>query len=161
MTTQLHCFFIKKKKKIYLQYKHNFASFSLPNMSFFYLQQRLWFFHWTKLANFSYNFLKKTIYSPHRVIVRLNGLNFKLLLNKNYLQVIVGYSHSLYIKLPKGLIIKILDEKKNIFILESFNSSLLFSFVFFLKKVKPINNYTQTGFTLSNEIIKIKIGKKK
>lgn len=161
MSQQLICLFNKKKKKIYLRYNTNFGSFCYPQMSFIFVKKQLFFFNMTKFSEFCYYKVKKSIFAPYKVIVKLNGLNFKINIFKNYLHLNIGYSHPFYIKFPKGLVFTVLEDKKNIFMVESFNSALVYGFIAILRQLKPINNYTQTGFSLYKELIKIKIGKKK
>lgn len=156
----LSCFFVKKKKNIYLKYKQYVNSFFFPHQLYFF-QKSLFGYKISKLQRMLYFRVKKAVFFPTKIMIKLNGLNFKIIVIKNYLQLVLGYSHVVYIKLPFGVKFEWLDEKKNIFFLESFNRNLLFSFILLLKTLKPVNCYTQTGFTLLKEIIKIKIGKKK
>ena len=110
---------------------------------------------------YNYNLLKKITFSTYRILLKLNGLNFKFMLFSNYLQCTLGYSHLIYILLPKGLNLTILDDKKNLLLIECFNYSLVTSLVHILKQLKPINPYNLTGICLQSTSIVKKIGKKK
>lgn len=164
MTYTLNSFYSYNQKKIYIVYSNHFNSLKTTKLQFFKKNKNLYIFGpIVYLNSFQYNYkmLKKCTFTNYRILLRLNGVNFKFSIVKNYLQCVLGYSHLIYILIPKGINVNIVDDKKNLLLLESFNYSLIMSLIYILKKIKPINSYNLTGICLNSVTLKKKIGKKK
>jgi len=142
-------------------YKSQFNSIFLNQMVVSCSKKQLFLLQPLVRLKNDYLRIKKTVFFPYKILLKLNGLNFKIAVVANYVQLVLGYSHPVFIKLPRGLRIVIIDEKKNILLIESFNRNIVASFISLLYRLKPINNYTQIGFSKLKETIKLKIGKKK
>lgn len=80
--------------------------------------------------------------------------------NKNNLYLKLGYSHKIFLKLPRNVWIKISDRRRNILIY-SFDYILLKNLIVKLKIYYPLSLYKVRGFHNDNELLKIKKGKSK
>lgn len=90
----------------------------------------------------------------------LTGVGFRIeKQTDNLLQLRLGYSHFLYVHLPEQ--INFFFSKKKILILKSMDLELLTLFISQLKKLKKFDKYKGKGFLNKNEIVVLKIGKKK
>nr|WAQ70079.1 ribosomal protein L6 [Rhizosolenia setigera] len=141
-------FFTSKKKKLLKISQKNlliYKNFLLYNVD---SNSRLII---TDLKNFL--FFKK---------ITLVGLGFKSVLfetpDSNILKLQLGYSHSIYLKLPDNLNIKIL--KFNTLFISSTNLNILNFFVKLLKTFKIPDSYKGKGVVYEYEVINIKEGKK-
>jgi hypothetical protein len=87
-----------------------------------------------------------------------SGLGFRVsFLSENVLSLKLGFSHLVFLKIPKGLDVILI--KNNIYV-RSFNSSLLGSFVNTIKNLRFPDSYKGKGFWLRSEKKKLKLMKK-
>jgi hypothetical protein len=164
MQKLLRYYYSHNQKKIYIIYTNQFNFLKLNNIFLIGQNSKLFICGLPAIvtsSKYNYLLLKKITFNKYRSVIKLNGLNFKFNILLNYLQCTLGYSHLIYISLPKGLSVKLIEEKKNLLIIESFNYALVQSFVKLLKGIKPINPYSLAGVCLNSEIHRNKIGKKK
>merc|ERR1712238_179016 len=105
------------------------------------------------LTNTSTNYCKK---------LKLFGVGYKVLLIKqlkeNILHLKLGYSHSVYFKLPKNLSIEI--TKKNFLFLSGNSLEEVSSTAAAIRKLKLPEPYKGKGILYVDEKIQLKIGKK-
>lgn len=169
----------KKKNNYFLKLKNkNLFSFIFKYKNIFYKIQyyitkkililynqknnNYYFFNIKKIISFYFlfiNFLKKLtiIYVSKLIII---GLGFKCFVYKNFLFLLLGFSHYILYKIPSE--IKLLCKKKVIF-LTSLNKQKLFSFRNLIQNSKKINIYKGKGIITFNQFktfIKLKKGKK-
>lgn len=164
MTTSLLSFYNHNQKKIYITYANHFNSLKINKLQLSLQNNKLYILglqSYTNSFKCNYKLLKKYTFTNYRILVKLNGLNFKFNILENYLQCILGYSHVIYILLPKGVQLSLIDDKKNLLLVESFNYLLVMAVIFTLKKIRPINPYNLTGICLNSQNLNKKIGKKK
>ena len=160
--------FLGKKKFLVLIINRQTKFFVLPNCvscksigTNFYFhffdnnlkEVSLFFF---SILNFIQNFsilIKKKL--------KLNGLGFKLKLSDDtkFLTLKLGFSHILFIPIPKNKI-KIIA-RKNILIIEGFDKVIVGNFVNVIMSLKKVDVYKGKGFVGTYEKEKLKIIKKK
>lgn len=87
----------------------------------------------------------------------LKGLGFKAFIEKNNLNLKLGYSHLITIKIPEN--IKILNQSNKL-IFSSNDWVFLTKFVHYIKNFKKPEPYKGKGLLLKNEVIILKEGKK-
>ena len=87
----------------------------------------------------------------------LKGLGFKAFIEKNNLNLKLGYSHLITIKIPEK--IQILNHSNKL-IFSSTDWIFLTKFVHYIKNLKKPEPYKGKGLLLKNEIIILKEGKK-
>lgn len=85
------------------------------------------------------------------------GIGFKGEVSGEELVLDVGFSHSVKLRIPKG--IKIL-EAKNIITVSGIDKELVGQFAATIRKVKPAEPYKGKGIKYLGEIIRRKVGKK-
>jgi len=111
-------------------------------------------------------FLKKVInettFKNYKKL-KLNGIGYKILIiktksNNCILHFKLGYSHSIYFRLPDNIIVKL--NKTNSLFLFSFSIEKLSLITSLIKKCKIPDPYKGKGFLYENEKITLKIGKK-
>jgi ribosomal protein L6P/L9E len=91
--------------------------------------------------------------------LKIIGLGFKYKLYKNCFYFILGFSHILKVNLIKNIFIKLNKKKKTIH-LKSHDRFLLKFFIYFLKKLRPLDAYKAKGIRFKGEVIITKVGKK-
>ena len=157
-----------KKKFLVLIFNRQTNFFLLPNsiscksvgtkFYFYYFDNNireinLFFF---SISNFIQNFS-----IPIKKKLKLNGLGFKLKLSDNtkFLTLKLGFSHIIFISIPKDKIkIRV---RKNILIVEGFDKVLVGNFVHSIKCLKKLDVYKGKGFIGTYEKEKLKLIKKK
>jgi ribosomal protein L6P/L9E len=90
------------------------------------------------------------------------GFSFRLK-NKNnelFLKLKIGYSHFVYFKLNKEILVKI-SKKRNKLFLFSLNFWLLYNVAYKLRNLRSLHIYKIQGILFNNEKITLKPGKKK
>lgn len=90
------------------------------------------------------------------------GFSFRLKNNNTdlFLKLKIGYSHFVYFKLNKEILVKI-SKKRNKLFLFSLNFWLLYNVAYKLRNLRSLHTYKIQGILFSNEKIKLKPGKKK
>lgn len=91
--------------------------------------------------------------------LQLVGVGFKIEINKDFMLCKLGFSHLIYLPIPKGIRIKLL--KKNIFSFNGANAQKILEFVAQVKNIKKPDIYKGKGFRFLGEHIKLKPGKRK
>ena len=160
--------FVGKKKFLVLIINRQTNFFFIPNSVSFKSVGTKFYFHFFdnnfkevslfffSLLNFIQNFsisIKKKL--------KLNGLGFKLKLSSDtkFLTLKLGFSHILFIPIPKDKI-KIFI-RKNILIIEGFDKVIVGNFVNTIRSLKKLDVYKGKGFLGTYEKEKLKIIKKK
>jgi hypothetical protein len=92
-----------------------------------------------------------------KLILRGLGLKVSLQEDKKILELKLGYSHVIFIKIPQTISVSLL--KKRILI-EGYNSVDVGNFAFKLKSLRLPNSYKAKGLWYNHEKIKLKIIKK-
>ena len=92
-----------------------------------------------------------------KLILRGLGLKVSLQEDKKILELKLGYSHVIFIKIPQTISVSLL--KKRILI-EGYNSVDVGNFAFKLKSLRLPNSYKAKGLWYNHEQIKLKIIKK-
>lgn len=92
-----------------------------------------------------------------KIILKLNGVGYKAIVDKNIIILNVGYSHTIKKIIPRGIIIEI-SQNINI-ILKSSNKEKLGVFASQIKACRKPEPYKGKGILYENEIIKYKKGK--
>lgn len=110
-----------------------------------------------KTVLFLKKLLKEIVFKNYKKL-KLNGIGFKILIVQNIIHLKLGYSHSIYFKLPDTVGAKI--TKNNILVLFSFSVKKLTLISSLIKKCKKPDPYKGKGFLYENEKINLKIGKK-
>jgi len=143
-------FFINKKFKL-----KNKSLFILNNSKLIIKKQylRTFFSNFNKLLN--------GILLGYKISLDLKGKGLRIQLkNNNSIYLKLGYSHKIFLKIPKNIWIKISDRRRNILIY-SFDYVILKNLIIKLKNYYPLSLYKIRGFHEFNEILKIKKGKSK
>lgn len=97
---------------------------------------------------------------PFLIRLVLPGVGYRIEKQvNNILQIRLGYSHFIYLKLPDH--INFFFSKKKNLILSSYNLEELTLFVSQLKKLRKFDKYKGKGFLNKNQKVTLKIGKKK
>mgnify|MGYP001110169819 CR=1 FL=1 len=94
--------------------------------------------------------LKKTLF--------LKGIGFKALLVDNFINLKLGFSHEVLIKIPKDINVKILKSTK--IVCSGIDLDRLSQFIYFIKSKKPVEPYKGKGILFLNETVRKKEGKK-
>lgn len=89
--------------------------------------------------------------------LEIEGIGFKGEVSGEELVLYVGFSHSVKLRIPKG--IKILVDK-NIITVSGIDKELVGQFASIIRKVKPAEPYKGKGIKYMGEIIRRKVGKK-
>ncbi|QJC29564.1 50S ribosomal protein L6 [Enterobacteriaceae endosymbiont of Plateumaris pusilla] len=89
----------------------------------------------------------------------LSGIGYKVSINKNILDLMLGYSHSIYYTLPKGIIANCINQ--NEIILKSSDKQLLGQVAADIRSYRIPEPYKGKGIRYSYEQVKIKEIKKK
>ncbi|PIP24433.1 MAG: 50S ribosomal protein L6 [Candidatus Nealsonbacteria bacterium CG02_land_8_20_14_3_00_37_10] len=89
--------------------------------------------------------------------LEIEGIGFKGEVSGEELVLYVGFSHSVKLRIPKG--IKILVDK-NIITVSGIDKELVGQFASIIRKVKPAEPYKGKGIKYVGEIIRRKVGKK-
>lgn len=93
--------------------------------------------------------------------LQLVGVGYKVFennLHKQLLHFKLGYSHSIYYKIPEGVKIKLLQSTK--LFIYGFNSKLVSQTASFIRQFKIPEPYKGKGIRYSNETVMLKPGKK-
>ena len=88
----------------------------------------------------------------------IKGIGYTVYVYKNYLYFNLGFSHYIFIKIPK--LIKVLKFKKRI-VLYSFDKNILNKFIYKLYSFRGLDIYKGQGIVNKKIKIKLKEGKKK
>ena len=122
-----------------------------------------------RLAGYNYPLFKtyaviiKTIIQgikyQYNYYLKLIGLGFKYKLSTDSIYFILGFSHILKVKLLNNIYLELLKKKKIIH-LRSHDRFLLKFFIYFLKKLRPLDIYKAKGIRFKGEVIITKVGKK-
>lgn len=163
-------FFFGNKKYILIKDNQNSAYLQIPSdlsilkkESFLFLKPNLTIKNSNKnkintflikLINFIKNFKKKF---TKRLILKGLGLKVKLLLPSNILELKLGFSHLVLIKIPKNLTIFI---NKNLVRIVGYNKNLVYNFAYKLKKAKMPDSYRGKGIRYKKERLTLKAFKK-
>ena len=86
------------------------------------------------------------------------GLGYQWKKTKNYLQIKLGYSHSILFYFNRKIVLK-LEKKNKKLTLISNDLQMLNRTLFYLKNLRKISYYKRKGFYFFKEKIKLKIGK--
>jgi len=104
--------------------------------------------------------LKKSINSLTKVKMYLIGLGFKMYVRKNWLYLLLGYSHYILIPIPQHIVIMVFKKRAFIF---SATRLMLSNFIFLLNTLKRFNFYKHKGlfqFKQVKSVVRFKVGKK-
>lgn len=115
-----------------------------------------------KYLNLYYSLIKqklKGVSQGYRIPLFIKGVGYKILLDGDYLQLKLGYSYLINIKIPNN--IKINNSKKNIIIFSSNDLCKLTSFVHCIKKYRKPGIYKEKGLFFKEEKFFLKEIKKK
>lgn len=98
----------------------------------------------------------KGILQGFKLILILNGLGFKINIDKKNLILKLGFSHNIIIKIPNK--IKIINQKNKL-TFYSLDYIYLTKFIYYLKDLRKKNSYKKKGLLLKDEKILLKEGK--
>jgi large subunit ribosomal protein L6 len=98
------------------------------------------------------------IKSPFKVSLKLIGVGFKAIKDGHFLFLSIGYSHEECFKLPKGVDATIAAD--GVLLLYGFDRELVSNFAQYVKNVKKVEPYKGKGIRYSDQVVKIKVGKK-
>jgi large subunit ribosomal protein L6 len=163
---------VLKNNILYLKYLNKFTYIPiLKEINFYIKQDKLILYlnlnkfknnsNLFKLFNLFTNILNNKIIgltTGFYYLVKCEGLGYKLKVNNNKLILKLGFSHFVYIKIPKNFFIFCLNNQ-TIFIY-GIDKQQLKLFINKLKKIRKFNIYKGKGIKLLNEVIKLKKGKK-
>lgn len=144
---------IKNKKKV--NYLYISTCFLFKNKKKVNGQQK-------SISLFFKKVFKEMVFKSSRKL-NLNGVGYKILITENSLNNCIlhfklGYSHSVYLKLPKDIIVKL--NKSNSLFLFSSSIKKLTLISSLIKKCKSPDVYKGKGFLYEYERLTLKIGKK-
>jgi large subunit ribosomal protein L6 len=91
-------------------------------------------------------------------ILHLNGLGYRANIENNTIALSIGFSHTVYKKIPEGLSVNIVDQNKTIEI-SGINKELVGLFASQIRHVRPPEPYLGKGIKYSDEKINKKQGK--
>jgi|TARA_Y100000310_G_scaffold329353_1_gene399021 large subunit ribosomal protein L6 len=97
--------------------------------------------------------------SGYEKILELNGVGFRAILKENILNLQIGFSHTVFYKIPKG--IKISVEKSNIIKISGIDKELVGKVSSEIKMLKPVEPYKGKGIKERGQYVLRKEGKKK
>lgn len=145
-------FSIKKEKfKLIFNFSNSLSLKKKENTKFFDSTQKYVsaykhniFFVLNNLLHLCKSFKKKCF---KILIIRGAGLKvtFK---DNNCLQLKLGFSHLIYLSIPKTIVVSILKKKV---IIEGYNQIEVYNYSHKLKNLKPLNLYTGKGFFLKSD----------
>ena len=144
---------IKNKKKV--DYLYISTCFLFKNKKKVNEQQK-------SISLFLKKVLKEMVFKNSKKL-NLNGVGYKILIMENSLNNCIlhfklGYSHSVYLKLPKDIIVKL--NKNNTLFLSGPSIKKLTLISSLIKKCKSPDVYKGKGFLYEYERLALKIGKK-
>jgi len=141
--------FIKKNKLII---KGPLGSLSLTDISFLETNKPLFYRLIQKaIIGVSFGFIKQLVFV---------GVGYRVeSLTQEVLNLKLGYSHLVTIKIPES--ITVYSPKRTVLILKGFNLQFLNEFVSYIRSQKLPDVYKGKGILEKNEIISLKDGKKK
>lgn len=87
----------------------------------------------------------------------IEGIGYKAALEGGRLKLDVGYSHSVYIDIPKDIRLTV---EKNTITISGIDKQLIGNFAYQIKKVRIPDAYKGKGIRFSTETLKLKPGKK-
>jgi len=162
--TSKYCLNKKINKNIlFLNFFFNRNLILINRSSFFIVKEKkrisLIFKKENNLQN--YYFINKIIpYNlfQYKKVILLLGLGYQLKRTKNYLQIKLGYSHSILFYFNRKIILT-LEKKNKKLTLISNDLQMLNRILFYLKNLRKMNYYKTKGFYFFKEKIKLKIGK--
>ena len=135
-----------------------------------YLRNSLFFFNYIN-NKISFNFLNfykllfiDTFYCYHygyQIFMELRGVNYKVFLKGNILYFSLGFNNLLHYVIPENVVVNIIDKKNTKFSLLGKEKNQLIQLSHNLKKYKIPDSYKGKGICYSNEVIKLKVHKKK
>lgn len=96
----------------------------------------------------------------YKLSIEFIGIGYKLLLNNNFLYLMLGYSHLFKIKLPNNCSMYVDNNKKLLYLIYS-NKYILGNIFYIIKSCKKLNIYKGNGIKNIFEQIKLKLGKTK
>ena len=152
-------YYVLLPKKILVLKRSNFLNIQYSDFSYERPQIKKTFFLLDTFRVFLLNLFKK-FEKPLRKKLILKGLGLKvrLLPEKKVLEFKLGFSHLIYISVPKKDLQVYIN--KNIITIESPNSVELGNFIFKIRALKIPNIYKGKGIWYKNEIRHFKIIKK-
>ena len=95
----------------------------------------------------------------HEKILELNGVGFRANLKSEVLNLQIGFSHDVNVKIPKD--IKILVEKQTIIKINGVDKELVSKIAADIKNLKPVEPYKGKGIKERGQFVLRKEGKKK
>jgi hypothetical protein len=161
-------FFFKTQDNIVLSFLIDNNSFfiKIPEQIFFKFSDGtiLFFIKEKCYKSLFTSFLKELDYlfqnkKPRKKILKLNGLGYKINLETTNLNLKLGYSHLINIRIPET-ISKISIRKKKL-VIESFDNITLGNFINSIKSTRPCDVYKGKGFSELGEVKQLKEIKKK
>lgn len=152
---------------LFLKTINHLLSVRCLNNSYFFIKNNKLFVHLyqakkkKRIINLYSKILElqiKGLLQGFKMILLLNGIGFRSLIQENHLILKLGFSHDIIIPIPSPIQI---ISKTNMLILSSFDFLLLTQFVYHIRNYKKPEPYKGRGLILKNEKIFKKEGKKK
>jgi large subunit ribosomal protein L6 len=158
-----------KKNNIYLQNSINNINLNIKKLIYIFIKNEYFILNFN---NIYFKKKKKSFLNLYKSLIKLKikgllqgfkinlfleGLGFKANIINNKLILKLGYSHNIYIEIPKN--IKIINQNNKL-IFNSINLIQLTKYVHFIKNFKKPEPYKGKGLLLKNEKILKKEGKK-
>ncbi len=115
-----------------------------------------------KIAGTYFKIITNTIHdliNPFSLSLKLSGVGFRVWLSKDILCFFLGFSHDIFLKIPKDIEVKVLDDLN--FELKGFSRQKISSFAKFLTTLRKKDAYKGKGIHLSTSTISLKPGKRK
>lgn len=175
----IHCIKIPKNLIIYtypkknillIKSRHNKALIKINFPVFKTMTNKIEFLHILSYNQKNYNY-KESIATLKRVLIevsfksfkrlKLNGIGYKFIIISKLNTIIhlkLGYSHSIYFKLPESVTAKL--TKNNVLFLLSNSNEKLLTVSEAIRSCKIPDPYKGKGIMYANEKINLKLGKK-
>ena len=90
-------------------------------------------------------------------VLELSGTGYRATTNGSELQLALGFSHPVVVKIPEGIILK---ADKNVITVEGIDKELVGNFTAAIRALKKPEPYKGKGMRYENEVIRRKQGKK-
>jgi large subunit ribosomal protein L6 len=100
------------------------------------------------------------LYKLHFCKLKFIGVGYKAFLKKENIILRLGFSHKIFCKKPKNLIIKKIKKRPPIFLLKSFDFEIIQIISHQLRSFKKPEPYKGKGIRFLQEVVKKKQGKK-
>lgn len=90
--------------------------------------------------------------------IKINGIGYKAILDKNFLILSLGFSHQIFIKIPEDLTISIQDTTN--FLIKGINKQSVTTMANRIRSLRPPEPYKGKGIIVNDEFVLRKEGKR-